>query len=347
MAADCWMLPSTTRPSSYDDATQASALASAGALSGTLANGHCASGDYEAYEYDLNGNRTNLRKRDGRNIAFAYDHLNRVTSKTYPQGGATAVFYGYDLRNLQLHARFGSQSGEGVTTTYDGFGRLASSSLLMDGTTRTLTHHYDRNGNRDRLGHPDGPAFVTAYDGLNRPYWMGTEGVNGIASVVYLGHGAPLALNRLGSSLAFDYDEVQRPIVRGFLFPLPASNVTWVHAWNAASGLAGDTRYGDDYAWTGAYNAGRPYATNGLNQYTRTGQPDSAGSVEFTYDPSGNLASRPPLAAPRRATRMTSRTADRSLRRRDLRYDPLGRSTKWPPRPHDRPLRRRRAGRGI
>ena len=58
---------------------------------------------------------------------------------------------------------------------------------------------------------------------------MVAEGVNGIASVVYTGHGAPLALNRPGgASLAFDYDGVQRPVVRGFLFPAPASNVTWV-----------------------------------------------------------------------------------------------------------------------
>jgi len=36
---------------------------------------------------DGNGNRILLRKRDGRRIAFAYDALDRVTSKTYPDGG--------------------------------------------------------------------------------------------------------------------------------------------------------------------------------------------------------------------------------------------------------------------
>ena len=105
---DRWTFPSTVRAAAYNDATPATALASAGAVNAA---------DYEEYGYDPNGNRTNLRKRDGRNIAFAYDALGRVTAKTYPDGGATAVFYGYDLRNLQLYARFGSATGEGVTNS--------------------------------------------------------------------------------------------------------------------------------------------------------------------------------------------------------------------------------------
>ena len=57
--------------------------------------------EYVRYEYtldgqqkaviDANGNRTSLRKRDGRGIAYAYDELNRLMSKTYPNGGARAV----------------------------------------------------------------------------------------------------------------------------------------------------------------------------------------------------------------------------------------------------------------
>ena len=182
----------------------------------------------------------------------------------------------------------------------------------MDGTARTLGYAWDRNSNRTRLVHPDGQGFTTFYDGLSRPYWMVAEGVNGIASVVYLPHGAPLALNRLVASLAFDYDGMQRPAVRGFLFGAPAGNVTWVHSYNPAGGIASDTRYGDAYAWTGAYNAARPYATNGLNQYATTGQPNALGSVAFTYDANGNLTSEAPWTGRptpcRRRTPTMSRT---------------------------------------
>ena len=79
---DRWTFPSPTRADRVSTTPpRRPRSASAGAVNAA---------DYEDYGYDPNGNRTNLRKRDGRNIAFAYDALNRVTSKTYPQGGATA-----------------------------------------------------------------------------------------------------------------------------------------------------------------------------------------------------------------------------------------------------------------
>jgi RHS repeat-associated protein len=125
---------------------------------------------------------------------------------------------------------------------------------------------------------------------------------------------------------------LQRPIVRGFLFPQSASNVTWVHSYNPAGGLASDTRYGDAYAWTGAYNATRPYATNGLNQYATTGQPNAAGSVAFTYDANGNLATE---ATWNGTAYIVSTTYTYDIENRlvavsgsrtaALRYDPLGR----------------------
>ena len=128
--------------------------------------------DYEQYGYDANGNRTSLRKRDGRTITYTYDNLNRVTSKIIPDtcpAGSTPpacttppaymakdVYYGYDLRGLQTYARFNSASGEGVTQSYNGAGHMVTSSINMDGVTRTLSYKYDANGNRSELTMPDG-----------------------------------------------------------------------------------------------------------------------------------------------------------------------------------------------
>ena len=39
-------------------------------------------GDFENYTYDLVGNRTRLRRRDGTEIVHAYDNLNRVIVKS-------------------------------------------------------------------------------------------------------------------------------------------------------------------------------------------------------------------------------------------------------------------------
>jgi YD repeat-containing protein len=102
-----WVFPSTTNPGSFNDATAALALSTAGAV-----NGGCTgtSGDYEEYGYDTNGNRTSLRKRDGQTLTYQYDFLNRNTVKFVP--GSTThtrdVYYSYDLRGLMTSARFDS-----------------------------------------------------------------------------------------------------------------------------------------------------------------------------------------------------------------------------------------------
>src|SRR6185436_7544740 len=41
-------------------------------------------GDYEAYGFDDAGNRTSLRKRDGRTISYQYDGLNQLALKIVP-----------------------------------------------------------------------------------------------------------------------------------------------------------------------------------------------------------------------------------------------------------------------
>ncbi|HET9640435.1 MAG TPA: hypothetical protein VFP12_14640, partial [Allosphingosinicella sp.] len=78
--------------------------------------------DYEQYLYDPNGNRVQLRKRDGKVIDFGYDALNRVWLKNMP-APHESVRYAYDLRGLQTAAWF-TGTGQGLTNAYDGFGRL-------------------------------------------------------------------------------------------------------------------------------------------------------------------------------------------------------------------------------
>jgi RHS repeat-associated protein len=324
---NCWMFPSTTRPSSYDDATQATALASSGALSGALSNGLCASGDFETYTYDASGNRINLRKRDGRNIAFAYDALNRVTAKTYVQGGATAVYYGYDLRNLQLSARFASQSGEGISNAYDGFGRLASSSTNMGGVTRTLGYTYDANGNRLTLTHPDGAWFGAYYDGLNRQDYLHGNNTLALIAAFFAPHGAVSAVGRPGIATWLGYDAVQRPATLTHAAYSPAAtDVAFTYARNPAGQIGAVTRDNDAFAWTGAYTVDRPYTTNGLNQYSQ------AGTAVFTYDANGNLRTSPGSIANEVLTfsydienRLVGRTSTGASPAVSLSYDPLGR----------------------
>jgi RHS repeat-associated protein len=284
---DRWTFPSTTRPTQYDDSTQAAALASAGSVNAN---------DFEEYGYDPNGNRLSLRKRDGTTLTYSYDALNRMTVKVVPERGnllassTRDVHYGYDLRGLQLYARFDSASGEGVTNSYDGFGGQLSSSIAMGGVTRTLTYQYDRNGNRTRITHPDNQWFQQDYDELDRPSWLSWQGSGHIAYINRDGDGRPANVNRgNGSSASFSYDGARRLSGMSFALGGAPDNVAWTYTYNPASQIASVTRDNDAYAWTAHYAVNRPYTTNGLNQYTGAGT--GAGATSYAYDANGNLIS--------------------------------------------------------
>ena len=315
-----WTFPSKTRPTSFNGDTQATALATAGALSAT---------DYEMYGYDPNGNRTSLRKRDGSTITYTYDALNRVTSKVIPDRLDLAatherdVFYGYDLRGLQTFARFDSQTGEGVSSTYDGFGRVTSSSTSMDGATRTLQYAYDANGNRVRMAFPDGDLLSYAknvtytYDGLDRPTAILRENSANIASYSYNTAGQRETFNG-GVNTTYSYEPSGR--VSGIASTLANSsyNNTWTFGYNPASQITQAVRSNNTYAWTGAFNIDRNYTTNGLNQYS------GAGTAAFTYDNNGNLtADGTNTFTYDVENRLVSRVTSSGTT--TLRYDPLGR----------------------
>lgn len=256
-------------------------------------------GDYEAYGYDAAGNRTSLRKRDGSTLTFQYDALNRMTVKVVPERSGLAtthtrdVYYGYDNRGLQTFARFDSTSGEGISTSYDGFGRPASSTTNMGGVSRALGYQHDANGNRTRVTHPDSAYFPSGYDGLNRAVQItendGSSSVplaryryiaRGLVDQRYYGGGN---IGNMASAVGLAYDGVGRLASLGFA--LGGSNVAWTYGHNPASQLTSVTRDNDAYAWMGAYNVNRGYSVNGLNQYT------AAGPATFGYDANGNLTS--------------------------------------------------------
>ncbi len=272
-----WTFPSTVRPPAYNDATQSSALASAGSVN---------AGDYEEYSYDNNGNRTNLRKRDSRNIAFAYDALDRVTAKTYPQGGADPVYYSYDLRNLRLSARFNSQSGPGVTNSYDEFGRVSTSTTDFAGPAPlTLTYQYDLNGGRTRITHPDGVYFATDRDAFDRAYWWSSNPAAGVFYQSYRADGLPAGQGRgNGASTWTSRDPAGRLDGLGHYYGgAGTADVLWLFGRSPAGQITSVNRDNNAYAWGGHYTVQRAYTTNGLNQYS------AAGKVHFDYDPNGNL----------------------------------------------------------
>jgi RHS repeat-associated protein len=278
--------------------------------------------DFEEYGYDPNGNRTSLRKRDGSVLSYQYDALNRNTVKVVPERSGLSsthtrdVYYGYDLRGLQTYARFDSAGGEGITTSYDGFGRPAMSIQAMDGTSRVLSSYYNKNGMRWELNYPDGNWFGFGYDGLNRMTSIDRNANLGVAGLYYNNRGSRSLLSS-GSNSHYGYDPVGRLNALTQDISGTAYDVTYGFAYNPASQMATRSTSNDAFVYTGDVNVNRSYAVNGLNQYT------SAGPASFSYDANGNLTGDGSSAYVYDIeNRLVSASGVTSA---SLRYDPLGR----------------------
>ena len=246
--------------------------------------------DYEEYGYNLNGQRTTLRKRDGRTITYAYDALGRLRSEVYPVGTISNVFYGYDLRNLQAYARFGSDTGLGLSSGYDGFGNLRSSTTNVTGTAQSLYYEVDLQGNRTRITHPDGQYFIYEYDGLNRlqNIWEGSTVL--LAQNLYDAQGRRRNVVRGGgvTNTGYYFDPVSRLQTLQQDLAGTSYDETRSFTYNPASQVLTRTLSNAVYSYTQTPTATTTYAVNGLNQYT---QLTSGTSVAPSHDANGNMTS--------------------------------------------------------
>lgn len=279
--------------------------------------GTVSSTDFEQYAYDANGNRTSLRKRDGQVIAFSYDALDQVTLKDVP-GTAGDVYYGYDLRGLELFARFGSSAGPGVNLVYDGFGRLASSTTTMGSDTSTLNYVYDANGNRTHITHPDGVVFDYGYDGVNRMSVIGAPDATNLASFSYDSQGRRAMLGRGGAAVTgYAYDAASRLSGLAQDFDGAADDLDIGLDYNPAGQIVQRMLSNAAYVWWPAPALSDAYSVNGLNQYT------NIGGRSLAYDANGNLAADGATSyAYDVENRLISGTGTQNT---TLSYDPMGR----------------------
>ena len=275
--------------------------------------------DYEAYTYDIVNNRTSVRKRDGTTLTFGYDNLHRMTLKTVPTSATGAagysVYYGYDVANAQLYARFGSATGPGITNAYDGFGRLTSTANNSGGTSRTLAYRYDAGDRRSRLIFPDGNYLSYDYDPAGRLTAIRENGGAVVAAFTYDSATRPSQALFAGATTSYGYDGVSRLSSLTHDLAGAGSDQSLTLGYNAASQIVTRASANDAYASNTAYAVNRSYSVNGLNQYT------AAGPAMFGYDANGNLTSD--------GTRTFTYDAENRLVAASggvaLAYDPLGR----------------------
>ncbi len=264
--------------------------------------------DYEEFNYDLNGNTTQRRLRDGQLIGLSYDGLNRVTFKDLPAPEVDLIF-SYDLQGHPLQTIQGSNS---VTLDWDALGRNRSETSLQG----AMSYRYDEAGRRTRITWPDGfyvthDLLVTGEVAAIREY-----GSKLLANFHYDSLGRRSRLNRANGAITrYTYDRISRLATLSHDLSGSSHDVTSSFAYNPASQITTWSRSNDAYAWNGHFNLNRSYSVNGLNQLT------AEGATTFSYDGRGNLT--------RQAAKVYGYTAENRLisgpDKAAFSYDAIGR----------------------
>jgi RHS repeat-associated protein len=239
--------------------------------------------DYEQLTYDANNNITQKRLRDGKLIGFAFDNLNRATTKT-PPTPEFPVNYTYDLLGRALTV---TRPGDSTTQTfaYDALGRLTSETQPYG----SMSWQYDLAGRRTRATWNDGFYVTYDYDAANRMTAIrengAASGIGVLATFAYDNLGRRTNITRgNGATTSYSYDVVSRlTSLTQDLTGTANDIIIGSMSYNPASQLANQQRSNDTYAWNGHYNVNRNYTVNGLNQMT------ASGAVALGFDGRGNL----------------------------------------------------------
>jgi RHS repeat-associated protein len=236
--------------------------------------------DYNEFFYDLNGNVTDERKRDGKHLLYSYDNNNRMTLKDLPSPESD-ISYQYDLRGLQTYSQ---QNVTSVSVGYTGFGEVKTENINEYGTQYTISHTYDANGNREQITHPDLVKFNYGYDGLDRLTSIGENGGSYLISQYYNPDAQLKDITTTGNAKTSPgYDNASRLSAINYQFAGTSNNLTLGFAYNPASQMVTKSNSNPLYYYSELGSKAGIYLPNGLNQYT------NVNGKTFTYDLNGNL----------------------------------------------------------
>lgn len=158
-----------------------------------------------------------------------------------------------------------------LSFTYNALGRRTGQTNNWTGWGNA-SFQYDAAGRRTRLTWNDGFHVTYDHDASGATTAIRENGGTPLASFAYDDLGRRTALTRAnGVTTSYSYDPGSR--LTGLAHDLAgtAADVSVGFAYNEAGQIASRTTSNDAYAWPGAANADRPYAVNGLNQYTASG----------------------------------------------------------------------------
>ncbi|HEX3365615.1 RHS repeat-associated core domain-containing protein [Phenylobacterium sp.] len=299
--------------------------------------------DYEENTYDVNGNVTVLRRRDGTTIAYSYDALNRVTLKDLPGTTTGDVYYSYTVggfangTNLVIRASFGSSTNTtSYTKQFDQAGRL-----VLDGANIGGSFFYSNTLSYDGAGHLLNAiyaAFTSTRDCcINNTISYGYDGASRLIGVrIGLRCLSPActtepvetitygALNRRASvtrpngvTTTYGYDGAGRLTSLGHAGPTPSLDFLQTLSYGPSGQLLSQGQASNPYIWSGQPTTTANFTHDQLNR-------DAAMAAASGYDANGNLISDGVRSftydAENRLTGVTGGTVPVTLA-----YDPWGR----------------------
>jgi len=242
--------------------------------------------------YDNNGNL--LKKTDARNVtvAYAYDALNRLTTKSYPNASPfndATITYTYDAfvsgSNYGIGLRTGMTDASGSSSwTYDLMGRVWSETHIISGVTKTISNLYNLDGSIQQVTYPAGSGSLVKYSYDAAPHL--TQVQDTAHSIVYFASNAYFPPGQLNQATYGTITETG--IFNSRLQPcwMFATTSTILSASTPCSGSPTqaatlmDMKYGFNLG--SGDNGNVLSVTNGL---------DSNRSVTYTYDALNRIAS--------------------------------------------------------
>ncbi len=289
--------------------------------------------DYEEYKYDLNGNRTQFRKRDGSLFNYRYDAMNRMVKKDVPVKPENHpfkedVFYSYNTLGLQLYAMYGSYAssdhdGIGITGHYNGFGELVSEESNVGGAY-TTQHTYDLNGNKVNTTYHDGSVIKRDYNSLDSITAI-RKGAQAVANFGYTHAGLPewKTSGNVVTTTTLGYDHASRIEDISYDFANTADDLRFDFGYNTASQITRKELSNSLYHHLdGTGNMGN-YRVNGLNQYT------SVNGVNYYWDDNGNLTQDEQASYTYDKENRLVKVTHNNGAVADLIYDPSGRLAQY------------------
>jgi len=137
--------------------------------------------------FDAAGNALTRTDARGITVTFTYDVLNRVTSIAYPNPVENVVLT-YDACQVSQLCSVTDQSGT-RSWSYDGFGRVASETLVQGGVSKTTSYTWTAGDDLASIIYPSGRVVTYTRNAIGNITAVSTNGSNVLSGRTYRADG--------------------------------------------------------------------------------------------------------------------------------------------------------------